>query len=53
MNDYERRYGVTQDVIVSAITGEDLAANILSSQIKEQRVDNNLIIGLSQELGGM
>jgi hypothetical protein len=34
---------VTQDVIVSAISGEDQAANIFSSQIKEQRVNIGLI----------
>jgi hypothetical protein len=38
LKDYCRRYGVTQDVIVSAITGEESAINILTSQIKEQRV---------------
>lgn len=38
LNDYSRRFGVSQDVIVSTITGEESAINVLTTQIKEQRV---------------
>lgn len=37
-NDFERRYGVTQDVVVSAICGEDNMNQELSRVMREQKV---------------
>ena len=38
LDDYSRRFGVTQDVIVAAITGEENKIEIINNQLKEQRV---------------
>ena len=37
LDDYSRRFGVTQDVIVAAITGEENKIEIINNQLKEQR----------------
>ena len=37
-NDFERRYNVTQDVVVSAICGEDNMNQELSRLLREQKV---------------
>ena len=38
LNDYARRYGITQEIIVTIISGEDHAREIFINQMKEQRV---------------
>lgn len=37
-NDFERRYNVSQDIVVSAICGEDNLNQELSRLIREQKV---------------
>jgi hypothetical protein len=38
LNDYERRYKVSQNIIISAITGEDNTSTELARQNREQKV---------------
>ena len=42
-NDFEKRYSVTQDIVVSAICGEDNMNQELSKVMREQKVKKNLI----------
>jgi hypothetical protein len=44
VNDYERRFGVPLDIIISAIAGEDNKNSELSKQQREQKVKYILII---------
>jgi hypothetical protein len=39
-NDFERRYNITQDIVVSAICGEDNMNQELSKVMREQKVKN-------------
>lgn len=43
-NDFERRYGVSQDVVVSAICGEDNMNQELSRVMREQKVIKGFIL---------
>jgi hypothetical protein len=44
VNEYERRYNVGQEVIVSVIVGEDHVNSEMNRQVKEQKVSYNLIV---------
>lgn len=43
-NDYERRYGETQNIIVAAIFGEDNMSAEYSRILREQRVKNKIYL---------
>ena len=45
-NDYQRRYGVTQQVMVSSICGEDNMSQELSRIMRDQKV--KLLIPINQ-----
>jgi len=45
-NDYNRRYGVSQQILVSAICGEDNMSQEYSRMMREQKVIKNLLINL-------
>jgi hypothetical protein len=40
INDYKRRFNVSQETVISAIIGEDNAANELIKQMRDQKVMN-------------
>jgi hypothetical protein len=44
VNDYERRFGVSLEVLISAIAGEDNKNGELIRQQREQKVNNNILI---------
>ena len=43
INDYNRRFNVNQETVLSAIMGEDTASTELIRQLREQKVNINLI----------
>jgi len=43
LNDYERRFNVTEEEVISALIGEDLTANWFNKLLREQRVNSTIM----------